>query len=168
MARNYFFTSSNSDLTGGADFSRYFYPNPEASGNTGLISIAQATTETSYGFTPELHPGKAGTVTGNYTVNVDITTANTNIFLAIQLHRINSAGTVQTSSSASAEQQLSTTGVKTYTFTALSLGTFDSTDRVRIDFLCRNNAAHTASTFAIGYTNTLIITPWEARFSVVS
>jgi hypothetical protein len=168
MARIYYFSSVVSDLSGGADFSSYFYPNPGASGNTGSISIAQAATEVSYGFTPVLHPGAAGTVTGDYTVDVDITTANTNIFLAIQLHRINSAGTVQTSSAASAEQQLSTATLYTFTFASLSLGTFASTDRVRIDFRIRNNAAHTTQSFAIGYPNTDIVTPWAARFSVIS
>jgi len=168
MARIYYFRSTTSDLSGGADFSRYFYPTPEASGNTGSISIAAAATEVSYGFTPPLHPGTAGTVTGDYTVDVDITTANSNIFLAIQLHRINSAGTVQTSSATSAENQISTTGVKTFTFSALSLGTFASTDRVRIDFRCRNSAAHSASSFAIGYPNTDIVTPWAARLYVIS
>jgi hypothetical protein len=168
MARIYYFGSTTSDLSGGADFSRYFYPNPENSGNTGSISIAPNATEVSYGFTPALHPGTAGTVTGDYVVDVDITTANTNIFLAIQLHRINSAGTIQTSSAISAEQQLTTTGINTFTFTGLSLGTFTSTDRVRIDFRCRNNAAHTNQSFAIGYPNTDIVTPWTARFSIVS
>lgn len=162
MARLYFFSSVDSDLTGGADFNKALLPS-RSTGNTGLISIAQAVTETSYAFTPALHPGTAGTVTGTYTVEVDITTANSNMFLSIQLHRINSAGTVQTSSAASTENNITTTGIKTFTFTALSLGTFTSTDRLRVNFICRNSALHSSSTFAIGYDNSDIITPFVAR-----
>lgn len=168
MARLYFLSSTNSDLTGGADFSRALFYNNMAAATTLSITIAGTTTETSRGFTPALHPGVYG-ATGNYTVTVDVTNTNNNIFCAITLHRINSAGTVQNSSTASAEQQFNTGGVKTYTFTALNLGTWASGDRLRVDYAFRNSAMNN-QTFTIGINDpdTRVQTPFNVRSFVVT
>lgn len=169
MARKYFLTSATSDLSGGADFSRVL-GNIIASQTTLSISIAANATETSYGFTEPLVPGTNGNVTGNYTVQADVTTANSNITCAVTLRRINSAGTVQTSSSAVSGVSFGTTGVKTFSWTSLSLGAFSSTDRLRVDFAFTNSAAHTASSFALGFNDpdAFILAPFPVKSYVTT
>lgn len=169
MARLYFLSSTNSDLTGGADFSRALFYNNNAASTTLSISIAQAATEVSRGFTPLLHPSVYG-ATGNYTVVVDVTTSNSNIFCTITLRRIDSTGTIGTSSATSAEQQFNTTGAKTFSFTSLNLGTWASGDRLRVDYSFRNSAAHQASSFAIGINDpdTRVETPFNVRSFVTT
>lgn len=170
MARLYFLSSTNSDLTGGADFTRALFYNNNAASTTVSVSVAANTTDVSYGFTPALHPGVYGD-TGNYTVVVDVTTANTNIFCAITLRRVNSSGTVQTSSTASAEQQFNTTGAKTFSFTSLNLGTWASGDRLRVDYGLRNNATMGGAqsvSLGINDPDTRVETPFNVRGFVVT
>lgn len=168
MARLYFLSSTNSDLTGGADFTRSLFPNNNSAATTFSVTVASSVTETSYGFTPPLDPSTSGT-TGDYTVNVDVTTANSNHFLSIVLNRVNSAGTVQTSSTASAENNITTTGIKTFTFTNLNLGTWTSGDRLRVDYRFRNSGMNN-QTSAIGVDDPdcNIITPFTVRGFVVT
>lgn len=168
MARLYFLSGTNSDLTGGADFSRALFYNNNAASTTLSVTIAGSATETSYGFTPLLHPSIYG-ATGNYTVVTNVTTSNSNIFLSIILNRINSTGTVQSSSAASAENNITTTGSKTFSFTNINLGTWASGDRLRVDYLCRNSAMNNQS-FAIGINdaNTNVQTPFNVRGFVVT
>jgi hypothetical protein len=79
----------------------------------------------------------------------------------VTLHRVNSAGTIQTSSSLSAEQT-ATAGVKTFTFSSQSLGTWASGDRLRVDYRYRN-AAHGGQSFdaAHGGTDNEVVAPWD-------
>jgi hypothetical protein len=93
-------------------------------------------------------------------VEMAVATGNTNVQLSVTLHRVNSAGTIQTSSSASAEQT-ATAGVKTFTFTSQSLGTWATGDRLRVDYTYRNSA-HGGQSFdaAHGGTDNEVIAPW--------
>lgn len=165
MARILFATTNNSDLSGGADFNRKLEYNIIGASTALSVSIAQGATETSYCFTEPLHPGTGGNVTGNYTVSLNCTTANANIAATCTLNRINSTGTVQTSSTASGSVSFGTTGAKTFTFTSLSLGTFSSTDRLRVDFSFTNSAAHSANAVGITFNSvdSSIITPHTVR-----
>jgi hypothetical protein len=161
MARRYFLTDLTSDLSGGAQ-NEYILPAPNSTG-TLSETVASLATDTIFTFTPALHPNQVGALTGTYTQIINVTTANSNLRLSVRLHRINSTGTIQTSGTASAEQTPNPTGTYTFTFTSISLGTWTATDRLRVDFIIRNTA-HSNQTMAIGFSNTYITTPFNARY----
>lgn len=160
MAKTFVLGSTNSDLTGGADFDRYLEEAPEGA-STVSPAVGAGATEISHAFTRAGVPGISG-ATGNYTVEVNVTSANSNIFLAIQIHRVNSSGTIQTSGGTTAEQQLSTTGVKNFSLTSQNLGTWASGDRLRVDYRFRSAAAHGNNSVNLetGTTNTEHVTPF--------
>lgn len=142
MARLYFLSNITSDLAGGTNFNRYL-DYDITGGSTGIsFAVNGGRTSTNYGYTRPLHPGRYGSFTGDYTVTSFVVTAATNLRLSIILRRINSAGTVQTSSAQTAEQSLGTTGLKSFTLTNVNLGTFAATDRLRVDYIVRNAGAH--------------------------
>ena len=168
MARIYYLSSTNSDLTGGIDFNKHLTSNI-ATASTISPSSASGATEISRAYTQILHPGSAGNARpGDYTVTIDVTVANSSIFVSVQIHRINSTGTIQTSSTATAEQQISSTGKKTFTLSTVDLGTFTSTDRLRVDYKIRNSAMGSQSiTIATDDVDSSIITPFVTRqFSI--
>jgi len=166
VARLYFFSAATSDLTGGADFNRELLPNITTSASALSVTIAQAVTETSYGYTEPLDPGAAGSVTGDYTVSMDVTTANSNITMSFAVARVNSSGTQQTISSTSTTVSFSTTGAKTLTLSGVDLGTFTSTDRLRVSYLFANAAAHSSQTFGVNQNsvNSYISTPFRVKY----
>lgn len=141
MARIYYLSSTNSDLSGGSDFNKHLTTNIGSTPSTVTQTTGSGATDVARSFTQPLHPGLGGdNGTLSETVFIDVSTANSLIFLSLQAHRVNSAGTVQTSSLVTAEQQLSATGRKTFTVLWLtSKGTWTSTDRLRIDFRTRNS-----------------------------
>ena len=67
-----------------------------------------------------------------------------------------------------AEQQISSTGQKTFTLSTVDLWTFTSTDRLRVDYKIRNNAMGSQSiTIATDDVDSSIITPFITRqFSI--
>lgn len=164
MARLYYPTTVTSDLSGGADFNRYMNPTTSFT-STGLtFATASAATEISYCFTVAASPSFVGALSGNYTVSIDIATANSNLTLSVQLNRINSAGTVQTAGGFATGQVLTTTGQKTFTFTALSLGTWAETDRLRLDVRIINAAMNTQSTqILFADEQTYVLTPFSVQ-----
>lgn len=175
MARNYWLLSTASDLTGGADFTNLLAHNYVVGTPTATqYSIAGNATETSFGFTAPLEPGTAGSITGNYTVLTNITVANSSVFMSVGLDRVNSTGTVQTSTAATAEQALAAAGEFTFTFTNANLGTFAITDRLRVRYIFRNsNMGGQLFTMqfntAFGATNeTIVQTPFAAKIAVVT
>lgn len=143
MSRIYYLSSTNSDLSGGLDFNLNLTTNIGSTPSTVTQTTAVGATDVARSFTQPLHPGLGGdNGYATETVTIDVSTANALIFLSVQAHRINSAGAVQTSSSVTTEQQLSTTGIKTFTIAWLNpggKGTWTSTDRLRIDFRTRNS-----------------------------
>jgi hypothetical protein len=117
---------------------------------TTLPTIAAGGTQTISFYTPPGLPGLFGNVTSNLFFQYQITTANNNVSARVTFRRINSAGVVQTSSAATASISFGTTGVKQFTLTGVSLGTFLATDRVRIDVLATNGNNMTAQSYAFG------------------
>jgi hypothetical protein len=168
MATRHFLSSTNSDLTGGADWNRYIRYNTSGAASTVSASIAAGATEVQRGFTEPLHPGTKASVTGNYTLKVKVTTGNANATIAIQLHRVNSGGTIQTSSSTTATQSASA-GTKTFTLTSVNLGTFAETDRLRVDYRI-TGIAMGAVTIALATEDSdcYIETPFNSRFFISS
>lgn len=170
MARLYYISAVTSDLLGGSDFNLKLLPNITATSSALSVTIAAASTETSFGYTEPSDPGLAGSVVGDYTISVDVTTANTNITMAFFVDRINSAGTSQTTSSTSATISFSTTGAKTLTLTGVDLGTFVSTDRLRVNYSFTNAAAHSNQSFGINQnsTNSYVSTPFRVKYFVLT
>ena len=168
MARRYYLSATSSLFSGG-DFYKKLTQNIASSSSTTSFSITGAVTESSFSATEPLHPGTAGNVTGDYIVTVDVTTANANIFLSVFVSRIDSVGDIQTSSSTTAEQQMSTTGQKTFTLSAVNLGTFASTDQFRITYVARNVAKGVqVLSFATDDLDSSVLTPFTTRVFVVT
>lgn len=164
MAQTYILRDTASDLTGGAEFNNQLLLTTGADGDI-VFTVAAAATDIGSGFTEPGVPGTDG-ATGDYNpVEVEVEVGSTAIELSIQLHRVNPSGVVQTSSSASAEQQ-ATAGIKTFSFTALSLGTWAAGDRLRVDYRARSTAAHGNTSITIG-ANTIdqeVVTPFTAPY----
>jgi adhesin HecA-like repeat protein len=156
----YTLSGDNSDLSGGADFNKALVESG-ATNTTVSFSIATNSTETSYGFTPSGNPGADG-ATGNYTILARITTGNNNGRLSISLSRVNSSGTVQSTSSATSEQTTSA-GTQTHTLTSVNLGTWAAGDRLRVNYIFRNANTMSAQTVAIGTgtSNDTVDVPWD-------
>jgi hypothetical protein len=152
MPQVYRATLDTADLTNATAARNYFVkvnPNNTAT-NVTLPAIATNGTQTISFFTPPIRPGIDGSVVSNLFFYYQITTANNNVSGTATFRRINSSGTVQTSSAASASISFNTTGVKQFTVTSANLGTFLSTDRVRIDILARNASNMATATYAFG------------------
>lgn len=152
----------DSDL-GGTGFNDQFAKRLVTSGYSSESeswTISTNTTEKSSAWTEPGEPSAAG-ATGDFTVECNVTTGNTDAYLSIQIHRVNSAGTIQNSSSVSSEQQ-ATAGLKTFTFSAQSLGTWASGDRLRVDYWARNASTMTTANISIehGTTSAEVIAPW--------
>ena len=161
----YVLKSANSDLTGGADFNKELYPGAETVG-TIAVSVPASATDISYGFTKAGEPGLSG-ATGNYTVEMNVTVANSNIQLSAAVARVNSAGTQQAISAFTAEQSAGTTGVKTFSFTGTDLGTWASGDRLRVSYKVRNTVASVQSvTLGTGTTSAEATAPWTVGVDV--
>lgn len=170
MARRYYLSATNSPFAAIGDFYKKLTQNIASSSSTTSFSITGAVTENSFSATEPLHPGTAGNVTGDYIVTVDVTTANANIFLSVFVSRIDGVfGDVQTSSSTTAEQQMSTTGQKTFTLSAVNLGTFGSNDQFRITYVARNAVMGTqVLAFATDDLDSSVLTPFTSRVFVVT
>ena len=159
MTTTYRRTNTDSDLAGGASFNKaILLPASDTTGSQ-VVNVGNNSTVIARAFTASGIPGADG-VTGNYTVELEGLVGNNNIALSVQLHRINSVGTIQTSSTISAEQT-ATAGTKTFSFTSLNLGTWASNDRLRIDYRYRNTA-HGGQDFTVthGGTNNEVVAPW--------
>lgn len=156
MPQTFYLGATNSDLTGGADWNKYLEDATETSG-TLSTTVAAGATEVSRAFTRAGVPGtNVSPDADEYTIEVGVTTGNAAIFLALQLHRINSAGTIQTSSSISGEAQLDGPAVKNFSFSGLSLGTWVAGDRLRVDYRFRSTSGEGNQTVTIrtGTTDT--------------
>lgn len=167
MARRYFVSNVSSGLGVGLDFSTLLLPNIQGGTTTVTISLDPNTTRVSTVFTPPFHPSVGGSIS-DYSLLADITTGDNQCALSIVARRVNSAGTIQTSSGATAEQ---TTNVatQTHTFTNLNLGTWAVGDRLRLDYQFRNTAAHggtrTVATSLNSIALELNIPTWRGRKS---
>jgi len=157
---SYYLKSQVSDLSGGADFDREISADTETAGSI-TVQVANGAVEKSRSYTKPHKPSNADWETGSITAKVNVTTANSNIWLSVQAHRINKDGTIQESNQATGEQQLSTTGVKTFTMNSFNWSAGACDDRIRIDYIFRSAQSHgTAASVVIetGTTNTEVST----------
>lgn len=161
MTTRYFLSSVASDLGGGADFSNKLDSDPFF--GAGLaVAVAASATETSYGFTEQLVPGRRGSVglqEYTHTVNVLV---SANMELKLRLRRISPSGTVQASSSQTAAQSLNSTGIKTFEIYA-DLGSFESDERLRVDYEFRDlSGSGTTVTIEVNTGDSYLKVPWDA------
>lgn len=131
-------------------------------GTAGTLSVNmdKGGTADLYMWTEPTVPGAAGS-TGNYTVTCNVAVGATSANVTAQLERVSAAGTVQTSGAVSAQQSV-TAGIKTFNFTALSLGTWASGDRLRLRLNFINLASHQTDSATIGVNTSdeYVLTPW--------
>src|SRR2546425_1975285 len=160
---SYALNMTNSDLPGGNDFTKEL---GDYITDLNLpVSVAANATEDSFGFTKASVPGTTG-VTGDYLLLIWVTTGNSNIQLSTAVARVNSSGIQQATSLFSSEVPASS-GQKSFTFTAPTLGTWSSGDRLRITYRFRNTVGTTQSvtvgTPVAGWQNAIMVrTPWSA------
>lgn len=163
MTITYFLENVSSDLSTptGVHWNLNLNQVPPGTNNISntVSNTATPPNEVEYSYTTSGVPGADGS-TGTYTVTAVPNTTDADAVLFVQLHRINSSGTVQSSSVLSVGHIL--TSSQTYTFTNLNLGTWASGDRLRLDFSQEGIGAHGNATFdySIGIAGTRIETPW--------
>lgn len=165
MAQTYILSNTASDLSGGAaDWVKALSQSP----TTGTISwsTAKSATEDQYGYTESNIPGANG-ATGDYTVEVNITTGSVDMYLSIRLDRVNSTGGLLQAGSFTSEQQC-TAGVKTFNLSAVNLGTWSATQRLRVIYRFRNANSMNAQTLGIGAgtTDNEVVTPFSGGTAI--
>jgi hypothetical protein len=168
MPAPYYLKATNSDLTGGADFTKRLDADVAAQG-TLSVTIAKAASEDSLAFTPAGTPGvNGGTGSQSWTVKVNVTTAAASTNIAVAVARVNSAGTQQSISSFTAFQSSGSTGVKTFTLSSVNLGTWVAGDRLKVVYRFQNTHSSQTRTVVIatGTTDTQVTAPWAAPASL--
>lgn len=163
MARTFYLSSTASDLSGGADFSLALLESTSASSPL-VVGVTNSSTDTSYAWTPSGIPSATG-ATGNYTVEVNVTAANSAISLVVAIGRVNSSGVLQGSEVTAASQSLGSTGVKTFTFTNANLGTWATGDRLRVGYRFTSSNSHGGEatvTIDRNTTDAEVVTPYLA------
>ena len=132
MTTTYFQSDTPVGIPGvtGADFELEIVGTATTRG-TLAVPVAKAATETSYGGIQFTTPDEPPSATGTFTVEVDVETGAALVGCTVQVHRINSSGTIQTSSSVTAEQALDVS--RTFTTNSVDLGAFSSGDWLRVD-----------------------------------
>ena len=162
MAETYFVTVTASDLSVPGDNWDNEISRTAPGAATLQTSVPAGNTETDYGFTPAGDPSTdGGTGSRTWTVRVELDTQDATMELAVNIHRVNSTGSVQSSGTLSAEQTCNSASL-TYTFSSTDLGTFASGDRLRVDFQARSTAGHGNSMIrhTISGTGTRVDAPW--------
>jgi len=161
----YLLKQEDSNLTGGADFTKVISLTAEAA-DTLTVSVAASATELSYAITPATVPDFAQLPDGDWTQKVKVTAANSNIFLKIKLQRINSSGVMQQETVYTQESQLSSTSVFTFSFLNTQWQVGAASDRIRVVYAFRNANAGGSESVEIetGTIDTELRTPWTAQF----
>lgn len=107
------------------------------------------------------------TSTGSFSVEVNISSAQSNTTVHTVIHRVNSSNVSQ-ASAAAATQSSATTGLKTFSYSSPALGTWASTDKLRVDVVVTNNNAHGGAvgpTWDTGTTNAEVVTPFSSAIT---
>jgi len=143
VARTFYLGEDVSDLSLGGAFTHDL---EDASGvaNTDPVTATNSNgTNQGYYVTPsgnEINNGASPA--GTYTVEIDVTVAASGVNGRCKLQRRTSTGTLGSETAFTADQSMGTTGVKTFTFTDLALGTWATTDRLCVVFEVQNTNSH--------------------------
>ena len=157
----YYLNSTTSDLSGGADWSKTLLSETTAV-STIAATILRSSTETQYAWTNTTTTNNTGWETGTITVKVNVTAtgSTTYTWLNVQVDRVYANGTVIESSATSTEQQLTSTGVKTFNIASKNWAEGASTDRLRLRYIMRNSRSNAdyAITISQGDVNSYVVT----------
>lgn len=137
MALVLYLRSTNSDLTGGNDFSKVIDGGTSSSANIAQ-NTARSATEVAYGFTPANFLSDYEWTPGAITVVARPSASSTNMYLKVSASRITSSGAFIETTGQSNEIRFNSTSAQTMTIPSYSWGTPNSTDRLRINYSFRN------------------------------
>lgn len=158
----YYLSSTDSDLSGGADFNKALLTT--ASASSVAVSCLSGITEDHYGFTAASEPGSRG-ATGNYTVSLDLSAGNADFTVSAFVARINSSGVVQTGPTQVGTGVSGTAGIKTFGPTSVNLGTWSAGDRLRVTYRFANGAMATRNATVTLDADSSVDVPWSAAVS---
>jgi hypothetical protein len=161
----YYLTTTASDLGTGSNWSNTL-PTTAPGTTTLNSSIANEATENDFAYTPSGDPGaNGGSGSQNYTVAVEINTANTDVTLEVLVCRVNSSGTEQHAPVSLGGPTTTSVGTMTYGPTSANTGTWASGDRLQVEFQWVNANKHGGDeviTQDIGSAGTSVTAPWGA------
>jgi PKD repeat protein len=157
----FYLNSGNSDLTGGADFSKNLTTSTSTP-STLQMSIVKAATETQYAWTQAGIPNNADWETDGFTIRLNVTavSTSTDIHINVQVDRVFANGTVRESSATSTERDITAAGLYTYSIASKDWSAGTATDRMRVRYLIRNSKTSAARTvdFSFNDINSYVIT----------
>lgn len=112
-------------------------------------------------------PGFVGaTPTGSWSIEVNVTTGDSNCSIFASLLRLNSSAVIQARQDTS--PFTATVGLKTYSFSNPNLGTWGATDRFGVEISVSNDAAHGGSrtvAWTTGDDNSEVVAQFSAVFA---
>ncbi len=154
----YILKIANSDCAFAEEFNKEISSGTESADSIS-INVARDGTDAGRGYTPTGVPNNNDWETGDITVEVNVTTADMNMDLSVQVGRINSTCLIQQSTAFTAPQTLGSTGVFTFTFSSINWSAGSTGDRLRVVYRF-TTAAHGGADVVIetGTTDTEIIT----------
>jgi hypothetical protein len=154
-------SDATSDLSGGADFDNQITSIDD--GNTLAVTIAGQSTESSFGYTNAGTPNNADWENGNWTVEVDVQTANMNITVEPRIDRVSSTGSFLEDSDATVSpQSMGTTGIRTFIFLGATWDAGNASDRIRVEYVFVNSQHGEQSvTMNVDTTNSEVVGPIE-------
>lgn len=141
MATFYLQQRDAEGLAGGGAWSKTLSTDLSTPGSI-TFTIPNSTTTPCLAITNRQSPGNADWADGTVTVKIRVTTANSSAFLATQLVRFNSSGVAQENTGNSTEQNISATGVYTFTHTSTTWTAGACDDRFAIWFYFRSSNLH--------------------------
>jgi PKD repeat protein len=158
-AQTFYLNSTNSDLSGGADWSKTLRGETTAV-STIAATILRSSTRTQFAWTNSTTPNNNNWETGAFTVKVNVTALGSTsyLWLNVQVDHIYANGTVIESSDASSEQKMTGTGVKTFSIASKDWTAGATTDRLRLGYLMRNSRSNAdyAMTISQGDVNSYV------------
>lgn len=166
MATTYYEDVTASDLSEGGSFTHLLTQTQPGAKSSDPIQPAASSSLSGYYATPASDPS-SGTSTGTFTVQVNVTSTFSTTSGQCQLHRANSAGTIQASSGYFGSQALSSAGVHTFSTTNPALGTWAAGDRLVVEVRVTNGSTHAGRgcTFETGGTSDTVVAPWSASIT---
>lgn len=121
MAKTYYLSTTNSDLSlqttfAPASFSKVASESTETAG-TISVTVGSGNFGSGFAITASGAPSSSGSYTGTFTVETNVTTANSNFTINTQLVRLGTYGNILGIADMGANLAASTTGVKSFSYT---------------------------------------------------
>jgi hypothetical protein len=128
-------------------------------------TIAGSATNSLWAITPAGEPGTSHGTT-NYSVVLNVTAGNANVFGSVQFIRTDSIGVFQAQSAVTAEQAL-TAGTVTFSLGSVGLGTWGATDRLLVVVFLRNSVGSSQNvTIGLGSLTSSNVTYGGAAYAL--